>query len=54
MAFHRLVGAVLVVVMLGASWAEARGRSSKYYDVLGVPPDADEALIKRAYRKQAL
>ncbi len=29
-------------------------RDRKYYDALGVPPDADEAAIKKAYRKAAL
>lgn len=29
-------------------------RDTKYYDVLGVATDADEATIKKAYRKQAL
>ena len=29
-------------------------RESKYYDVLGVDPDASEASIKKAYRRQAL
>lgn len=29
-------------------------RETKHYDTLGVAPDADEATIKSAYRKQAL
>ena len=29
-------------------------RDSKYYDLLGIASDADEATIKRAYRKQAM
>lgn len=29
-------------------------RETKYYDALGVPPDADENVIKKAYRKAAL
>ena len=29
-------------------------REAKFYDILGVAPDADEATIKKAYRRQAL
>ena len=29
-------------------------RETKYYDALGVPPDADDNVIKKAYRKAAL
>ena len=29
-------------------------RETKLYDTLGVSADADEATIKKAYRKQAL
>ena len=29
-------------------------RETKFYDVLGVPSDADEGVIKKAYRKAAL
>jgi hypothetical protein len=29
-------------------------RETKYYDTLGISPDADEATIKKAYRRQAL
>lgn len=29
-------------------------RETKFYDALGVPPDADETIIKKAYRKAAL
>lgn len=29
-------------------------RDSKYYDTLGISTDADEATIKKAYRRQAL
>lgn len=29
-------------------------RDSKFYDLLGVSSDADDATIKKAYRKQAM
>lgn len=29
-------------------------RETKFYDVLGIAPDASEAVIKKAYRKQAM
>lgn len=29
-------------------------RSTKYYDLLGVAPNADEAEIKRAFKKKAV
>ncbi len=29
-------------------------RETKFYDALGVPPEADENVIKKAYRKAAL
>jgi DnaJ-class molecular chaperone len=29
-------------------------RDKKYYDILGVPEDADDRIIKKAYKKQAL
>ena len=39
--------AVLVASAVGV-------RESKYYDILGVAADADDATIKKAYRRQAL
>lgn len=29
-------------------------RDKKFYDILGVPEDADDRIIKKAYKKQAL
>lgn len=29
-------------------------RETAFYDLLGVAPDADDATIKKAYRRQAL
>ncbi len=29
-------------------------KETKLYDALGVPPDADDNVIKKAYRKAAL
>ena len=46
MAIYKLllIAALCVVGILGQD----------YYDVLGVPRDADEGTIKRAYRKLSL
>lgn len=47
---HRIAWLALFV-----AWScVAAVRDSKYYDLLGVSPDADEPTIKKAYRKQAL
>ncbi|KAG1679247.1 hypothetical protein FOA52_009276 [Chlamydomonas sp. UWO 241] len=51
----RLLLLLLLLVASLQKAAEARGvRIQKYYDVLGIAPDATEAQIKKAYRKQAL
>lgn len=45
----------LTLACLLACLALALGvRETKFYDTLGVAPDADEATIKKAYRRQAL
>lgn len=44
---------LLVLVLLAAIDVFAV-RHKKFYDTLGVPEDADDRVIKRAYKKQAL
>jgi DnaJ-domain-containing protein 1 len=53
---HGQQGSLLLrAAVLAAMVAAACGvRETKYYDTLGVAPDADEATIKKAYRRQAL
>lgn len=46
----RLMPVLLLLLLAVAGGANNR----KFYDVLGISPDADEATIKKAYRKQAL
>lgn len=29
-------------------------RDTKFYDILGIAPDADDRTLKKAYKKQAL
>lgn len=43
----------LAVLFLLAALAAAV-RETAFYDLLGVAPDADDATIKKAYRRQAL
>ena len=45
-----LLSALLLALVASASAV----RETKYYDALGVAPDADDATIKKAYRRQAL
>ena len=45
-----LVGVLLALIAVGV----AAVRDTKFYDLLGIAPDADEATIKKAYRRQAL
>lgn len=48
-------GALLLPLLLLAAAAAVRAvRDTKYYDHLGVSPDADEKTIQKAYRRQAL
>jgi hypothetical protein len=47
----RSAGFFVAVLLPLSAWAV---RETKFYDVLGVPPDADENVIKKAYRKAAL
>jgi hypothetical protein len=50
-----LAALLLRAAVLAAVVAAAAGvRETKFYDALGVAPDADEATIKKAYRRQAL
>ena len=48
---HFVLSAALLLLHLLCT---AAVRDSKYYDLLGIAPDADDATIKKAYRKQAM
>lgn len=48
-----LIAASLSVVLL-LPLKSLAAKETKLYDALGVPPDADDTLIKKAYRKAAL
>ena len=52
----RLPAAVALLLAAAALTASCVGavRDTKFYDVLGVAPDADTATIKKAFRRQAL
>lgn len=45
---------VILVLLLSQQLVVLGVRDTKYYDLLGVAPDAEEATIKKAYRRQAL
>ena len=51
--WHAVVLLVLLCACAELS-AVSAVRERKYYEALGVAPDADEATIKKAYRKAAL
>ena len=46
-------GSLLILICCLTS-AVLAVRDTKFYDVLGIAPDASEAVIKKAYRKQAM
>jgi hypothetical protein len=54
MAARGLLCAAVLLALLVAAPLAAAVRESKYYDLLGVAHDADDATIKKAYRKAAL
>lgn len=43
-----------VLLLLAVAACAQAVRDTKYYDTLGISTDADEATIKKAYRRQAL
>ena len=47
------LAALSLLLLLLVSLAQAV-RETAFYDLLGVAPDADDATIKKAYRRQAL
>lgn len=51
---HPMRGLLLLTCLLAVALCVLAVRDTKYYDILGVAPDADEATLKRAYKKQAL
>ena len=48
---RRLGGALLLLLLAAGAGAV---RETKYYDSLGISPDADEKTIQKAYRRAAL
>ena len=45
---------ILVALLANACTGVLGVREMKYYNILGVAEDADEKIIKKAYKKQAL
>lgn len=43
-----------VVALLLLSSSCLAVRETKFYDILGISPDADDRTLKKAYKKQAL
>lgn len=50
----RTARAPALLVLLAIAACVQAVRDTKYYDTLGISTDADEATIKKAYRRQAL
>ncbi len=50
----RNVFIITICVALLLPWQCLSVKETQFYDTLGVPTDADEQLIKKAYRKAAL
>eukprot|EP00193_Tetraselmis_chui_P017014 CAMPEP_0177772330 /NCGR_PEP_ID=MMETSP0491_2-20121128/12161_1 /TAXON_ID=63592 /ORGANISM="Tetraselmis chuii, Strain PLY429" /LENGTH=124 /DNA_ID=CAMNT_0019290125 /DNA_START=308 /DNA_END=679 /DNA_ORIENTATION=- len=46
--------ALLVVLVSLLAMGASAVRDTKLYDLLGVPPDASDQMIKKAYKKRAL
>ncbi|GBF92518.1 disulfide isomerase [Raphidocelis subcapitata] len=54
-AARRLATLLLAgVLLLVSANAASAARGTRLYDALGIPPDADERVIKKAYKRQAL
>ncbi len=43
---------MLAAALLAGARPSVAVRSTRFYDVLGVSPDADERTIKKAYKRQ--
>lgn len=50
----RTAGAGICLLLALCAACVQAVRDTKFYDTLGISPDADEATIKKAYRRQAL
>lgn len=51
---QRKAGPIVWLVLAVCAACVQAVRDTKFYDTLGISPDADEATIKKAYRRQAL